>query len=164
EARNSAGAAVPLTPRYLEAIIARLDQVERAVTPNPSPIPGRGAGVRSNPALALVAKLYEQEIGGLTEKISDQLRVLVAEYPGAERWQHAFEAAATMNKRNLRYVVKCVKNYGNDDVQHHEKATTSRGASKSERHRDTKRRRIKDYEDYWDEDFKTSQQKPSGGE
>ncbi len=151
---------VPLTPRYLETILER-SAAERESHKVPTVMsevtaPPRVQIGSDNPLLAAVAKMYEQEIGGLTEKVCEQLKELVGEYPELERWHAAFEAAATMNKRSLRYVVGCLKGDAarRDSPKTDEKEKTR--LSNRERHRSEKAKRIQNYEDYWNEDFKAN--------
>ena len=153
---------VPLSARYLETIL------ERSAPPSQA---GRElrheerapATVRAgdDPLLAEIAGLYEQEIGGLTEKVCEQLQLLVGEFPDVKRWHEAFEAAASMNKRNLRYVVGCLKNNAQKAER---KGTGRRVTSKSEQVREQKRKRNQDYEDYWSERLKAKQQQRKDGE
>ncbi|MEP7200120.1 MAG: hypothetical protein ABI874_09900, partial [Chloroflexota bacterium] len=100
---------VPLSPRYLETI---LEKSAPPVVEREAVAPSRPRLGTDDPLLAAVAHMYEQEIGPLTEKIGQQLIALVAEHPDLERWHEAFDAAASMNKKNLRYVIGCLRNNG----------------------------------------------------
>jgi DnaD/phage-associated family protein len=155
---------IPLTPNYLESLVIKaLPPAPKEATPmeaitvaSEAPVVTRAPVGTDNPVLAEVSKLYEQEIGGLTEKVGEQLKSLVTDYPDMELWHEAFEAAATMNKRNLRYVVACLKNVGKPKPGT-AKGEGKRGTSQSERLRSNKRKQIKDYEEYWDQKLKERQ-------
>ena len=153
---------VPLSARYLETILEKLAPPPAGVREikNEERTP---ASVRAgdDPLLAEIAGLYEQEIGGLTEKVCEQLQLLVGEFPDVKRWHEAFEAAASMNKRNLRYVVGCLKNNAHKTER---KGTGRRVTSKSEQVREQKRKRNQDYEDYWSERLKAKQQQRKDAE
>ncbi len=147
---------VPLTPRYLETIL------EKSAPPTRDTHASARVRVEENdPLLAEVANLYEQEIGGLTAKVREQLTELVAEFPDAQRWHEAFEAAASMNKRNLRYVIGCLKN---NALKAERKGTSKRVTSKSEQVREQKRKRNQEYEDYWAERLKARHPQRRDGE
>jgi Arc/MetJ-type ribon-helix-helix transcriptional regulator len=158
---------IPLTPNYLESLVVKalppkpkeIAPVEIKTVVSEVTLPTRVPIGTDNPVLAEVSKLYEQEIGGLTEKVGEQLKSLVADYPDIGLWHEAFDAAATMNKRNLRYVVACLKNVGKPKPETHaaQRGKSNRGISQSERHRSDKRKQIKDYEDYWDQKLKERQ-------
>ncbi len=147
---------VPMSPRYLETILEKSAQPPpsgRAQQSEERP-PNRARIGADDPLLADVAGLYEQEIGGLSEKVCEQLKELVAEFPDVQRWHQAFEAAASMNHRNLRYVIGCLKNNG----QKVERKGNKRATSKSEQVREQKRKRNQEYDDYWAERLKAKQQ------
>ncbi|MCA1554488.1 MAG: hypothetical protein LC737_08920, partial [Chloroflexi bacterium] len=82
-------------------------------------------------------------------------------FPDVQRWHEAFEAAASMNHRNLRYVVGCLKNNGQKVER---KDTGKRATSKSEQVREQKRKRNQDYDDYWAERLKAKQQQRKDAE
>jgi DNA replication protein len=57
--------------------------------------------------------LYEQNIGMLTPLIADELREAVKQFP--ENWiQEAIKEAATLNKRNWRYIVRILENWSTE--------------------------------------------------
>ena len=66
---------------------------------------GKGTG---DPVLAQLSQLYEKEIGIISAAISQELTEFAAEYKAKEaplEWiSEAFKEAATMNKRNWKYV------------------------------------------------------------
>ena len=151
---------VLLTPHYLETMLEEKvpPVVKQTLTQIETSTPPRVSFGVDNPTLAVVAKLYETEIGGLTEKIGEQLKALIADYPAVEHWHEAFEAAATMNKRNLRYVAACLKGVWKTKIEA-QKGRSKDEISKRERHHSEKRKRVKDYENYWNEDFESTQKK-----
>jgi len=152
---------VPLSPRYLETVLEKssAQEVETGIQSVASiqPSPARVRSEFSNPLAAEVATLYQREIGDLTAKVSEQLIALVEDYPDLQKWHQAFQAAATMNKRSLAYVVGCLRNNGQKKVEGREYGQASGRVSKSKRNRQEKQRHIKNYEDYWNEDYKASQ-------
>jgi Arc/MetJ-type ribon-helix-helix transcriptional regulator len=159
EAQNSR---LPLSPSYLEALLQKRRQlVTRAALQSAGTFgrvwdgPERVAPDFDNPLAAGVAKLYEKEIGVLTEKVADQIRTYIVEFPDLERWHEAFVAMAGMNKRSLRYVLGVLR--GNATKVVEQKGRDKRGLSKSERHREAKRSRNKDYKEYWDAKLKARQ-------
>ena len=152
---------VPLSPAYLGALLSRRQESAAGAAPQ-----GLGSFARidsparvyadfDNPLAAEVASLYQKEIGELTEKVRDQIATYIVEFPDLQRWHAAFEAAAGMNKRSLRYVLGVLRGNGVKVVE--PKGRDNRGLSKSERHREAKRSRNKDYKDYWDAKLKTQQ-------
>ena len=159
EAQNSR---LPLSPSYLEALLQKRKQVMSGAAPQSAGTFGR-VGDRpervfadfDNPLAAEVASLYQKEIGELTEKVADQIRTYIVEFPDQLRWHEAFEAAAGMNKRSLRYVLGVLR--GNATKVVEQKGRDKRGLSKSERHREAKRSRNKDYKEYWDAKLKARQ-------
>ena len=159
EAQNSR---LPLSPSYLEALLQKRKQVMSGAAPQSAGTFGR-VGDRpervfadfDNPLAAEVASLYQKEIGELTEKVADQIRTYIVEFPDLQRWHEAFEAAAGMNKRSLRYVLGVLR--GNAAKVVEQKGRDKRGLSKSERHREAKRSRNKDYKEYWDAKLKARQ-------
>jgi Arc/MetJ-type ribon-helix-helix transcriptional regulator len=144
---------LPLSPSYLETILEKADQqaVERKELTTRQTLTSM-----NNPTLAEVAVLYEKEIGPLTEKIGEQLIVLVGEFPDLERWSEAFGAAASMNKKNLRYVIGCLRGNGTKKIDH--KDTGKRGPAKSERVRTERRKQTEDYYKRWEEKRKARDQ------
>ena len=64
----------------------------------------------SNPALAQVSQMYEQEIGALTPLVRDWLLEAVEEY-SIECLGHSFAEAARYNKRSQAYVEKILKRH-----------------------------------------------------
>jgi Arc/MetJ-type ribon-helix-helix transcriptional regulator len=147
---------LPLSPSYMETI---LEKAEPPAERQPAPGTRRPAGMDS-PLLAEVASLYEKEIGPLTEKIGEQLVVLVSEFPDLARWHEAFGAAASMNKKNLRYVVGCLRGNGLKKVEQKDKG--KHGISKSERVRSERRKQSEDYYKRWEEKRKAREQASKG--
>ena len=159
EAQNSR---LPLTPSYLQALLLkRKESITGLASKNLGSFgrigdqPERVFADFDNPLAAEVASLYQKEIGELTEKVADQIRTYIVEFPDLLRWHEAFEAAAGMNKRSLRYVLGVLRGNGSKVVE--QKGRDNRGLSKSERHREAKRTRNKEYEEYWDAQVKASQ-------
>jgi hypothetical protein len=153
---------VPLSPHYLETILEKSEPktVERegrkvGTITGVNGKPPRTYTDFDNPLAAEVASLYEKEIGELTEKVKEQLTLYVVEFPDLQRWHEAFEAAATMNKRNWRYVMGCLRNTGAQKFE--QKGKARRGISKSEQYRTEKRKRNHDYDRYWDDKLKAKQ-------
>ncbi len=145
---------IPLSPLYLETLLERREQAE--VEHDSGRLP-RAQIDFHNPVMKAVSDLYQREIGELSGNVGDQLRVLVQEYPDIASWQEAFEAAASMNKRSLRYVVGVLKKLGTPKPE--KKGKVTRGLTKSERHRETKRGSSKDYGAYWKARLKANQDK-----
>jgi hypothetical protein len=159
EAQNSK---VPLSPSYLETLLERRQTTTESTSPKAirtlgrvSDRPERVFADFDNPLAAEVATLYQKEIGELTEKVAEQIRTYIVEFPDLERWHEAFEAAAGMNKRSLRYVLGVLRGNGAKVVE--KKGKDKRGLSKSERHREAKRSRNEDYKEYWDAQLKAQQ-------
>ena len=143
---------LPLSPSYLETIL------EKAETPGErkQATTLQTLSSMNNPTLAEVAVLYEKEIGPLSEKIGEQLIVLVGEFPELERWSEAFGAAASMNKKNLRYVIGCLRGNGVKKINY--KDNGKRGPAKSERIRAERRKQTEDYYKRWEEKRKAREQ------
>lgn len=158
---------LPLSPDYLNLLLGeRQGTTEGRASGDGSRPRSVGTLARSdgpahvfadfdNPLAAEVAALYQKEIGELTEKVRDQIATYIVEFPDLQRWHEAFEAAAGMNKRSLRYVLGVLRGNGLKIVE--QKSRENRGLSKSERHREAKRSRNKDYKDYWDARLKARQ-------
>jgi Arc/MetJ-type ribon-helix-helix transcriptional regulator len=144
---------LPLSPSYLETILEKAEPppVERRETTTLQALAGM-----DNPTLAEIAVLYEKEIGPLTEKIGEQLIVLATEFPNLERWNEAFGAAASMNKKNLRYVIGCLRGNGVKKIDSKDKG--KRGPAKSERVRSERRKQSEDYYKRWEEKRKAREQ------
>jgi Arc/MetJ-type ribon-helix-helix transcriptional regulator len=159
EAQNSK---VPLSPPYLGMLLERRKPQAEGTLPQTigtvgrvSDRPERVFADFDNPLAAAVAGLYQREIGELTEKVAEQIRTYIVEFPDLDRWHEAFDAAAGMNKRSLRYVLGVLR--GNAAKVVAQKGKDKRGLSKSERHREAKRTRNKDYKEYWDAKLKAKQ-------
>lgn len=159
---------VPLSPAYLGALLRERSSAKQTIESKEGAAPRRmgTAGWVSdgpirvladfdNPLAAEVAKLYEKEIGVLTEKVRDQIAMYIVEFPDLQRWDEAFAAMAGMNKHSLRYVLGVLRGNGMKVVD--QKGRDNRGLSKSERHREAKRSRNKDYKDYWAARLKAKQ-------
>ncbi len=164
---------VMLTPRYLMTILEK-------VTPVSYPEINSGASYtkqhehdllsslvlgEQDTVLAEVAKLYGQEIEKfepITEMRADDMRQLVAEYHDLERWRQGFAAMSIRSpERRWRYVVKCVKNYGNESSVLNRKVQAKRDISKSEQHRAEKRRQNEDYYRRWEDKAKARKKSQS---
>jgi len=159
EAQNSR---LPLSPSYLETLLQKRKPPTTGAAPRSadsfgrlSDGPERVFADFDNPLAAAVAELYEKEIGLLTERVRDQIRTYTVEFPDLARWHEAFGAAAGMNKRSLRYVLGVLR--GNAAKVVEQKGRDKGGLSKSERHREAKRSRNKDYKEYWDAKLKARQ-------
>jgi Arc/MetJ-type ribon-helix-helix transcriptional regulator len=159
EAQNSK---VPLSPSYLETMLARSQTTTESMGPKTigtfrrmSDGPERVFADFDNPLAAEVAVLYEKEIGLLTERVRDQIRTYIVEFPDLQRWQEAFDAAAGMNKRSLRYVLGVLR--GNATKVVEQKGKDKRGLSKSERVRTEKRKQSADYFKRWEDKRKARQ-------
>jgi DnaD/phage-associated family protein len=79
-------------------------------------IPGASESTESppvtDPLLASVVALYEQEIGPLTPQVRNQLLALTEEFQKVDEWRHAFAEAAKSNVRKLRYVEAVLRKKG----------------------------------------------------
>jgi DnaD/phage-associated family protein len=97
-----------ISPEYVESILLRWRSEGR--------IPGTPATAESlpvtDPLLARVVALYEQEVGQLTPQAQAQLLALTQEFRDVDEWQHAFAEAAKSNARNLRYVEAVLRKKG----------------------------------------------------
>ena len=153
---------LPLTPLYLGTMMEQLSRpAPHRIEPNPAESPPGTAAARAyihdeeaNPVLAAVTKLYEQEIGRITENIGQQLIALVADYTDVAVWQEAFEAAASMNKRNLRYIKACLRNYGKPNAKGDQKGQDSRAGSTHWRGRENVSTSDTEYYQNWYERLK----------
>lgn len=151
------GSKMPLSPLYIETL---LDTAERARQEREAGTAPRARIEVQSKLMKEVATLYEAEIGAITEKVANQLRALVEEYPDAARWNEAFAAAAEMNKRNLRYVIGVLRGAGKPKPEAAGRSTG--GLSKSKRLRETKRSRDKNYDAYWGAKLKARQDDGTG--
>jgi Arc/MetJ-type ribon-helix-helix transcriptional regulator len=153
---------LPLSPSYLAMLLEKRRAARAGTAPQNAASFGRAwdgpervSADFDNPLAAAVSTLYEKEIGVLTERVKEQIATYIVEFPDLERWQEAFAAAAGMNKRSLRYVLGVLRGNGAKVVD--TKGRDKRGLSKSERHREAKRSRNKDYKEYWDAKLKARQ-------
>ncbi len=89
-----------ISPEYLASILVRW-QSEGHIPGAPPPAESPPV---SDPLLARVVALYEQEVGKLTAQVQAQLLSLTDEFRDLDEWQRAFAEAAKSNARNLRYV------------------------------------------------------------
>jgi DNA replication protein len=64
-----------------------------------------------------IFRLYEDNIGGLTPIIAEQLTVAEAEYP-ADWISDAIREAADLNKRNWRYIQRILENWQSEGKSH----------------------------------------------
>jgi DnaD/phage-associated family protein len=70
------------------------------------------AGSRPN-----IFSLYEENIGVLTPIVAEELRAAEKEYP-ADWIEDAFREAATLNKRNWRYIARILENWSIEGRAH----------------------------------------------
>jgi Arc/MetJ-type ribon-helix-helix transcriptional regulator len=147
---------IPLSIFYLETILDKDSQTTPSTAERQKSTMSQLLVGIDNPLVGDVAKMYESEIAPLTEKVRDQIVTLVEDFPKLEQWHEAFSAAASMNKKNLAYVVGCLRGNGKSKEERQKHGTDKTSVSKSSRNRSEKQRRIRNYEDYWNEDFKAS--------
>ncbi len=74
----------------------------------PGPRPDREAG--DDAVLGEVVRLYEAEIGAVTEGVMQMLLALVEEHGDPDVWQRAFDAVVGSNVRRLDYLETCLEN------------------------------------------------------
>ena len=60
--------------------------------------------------MAEVVRMYESEIGPVTERTAQKLTALVEAHRDVGRWRDAFDAVVWSNVRRLDYVKKCLEN------------------------------------------------------
>ena len=97
-----------MSPEYVESILVRWQSEgripDRPATAEPEPV--------TDPLLARVTVMYEQEISPLTPQAGEQLKALTEEFQDVNEWQRAFAEAAKSNARNLRYVEAVLRKKG----------------------------------------------------
>ena len=79
-------------------------------------------------AAAAVFRLYESEIGTITQTISEELKAASDDYPG-EWFEPAFQEAARHNKRNWAYVRAILKNWKANGFQSKRGKSNGSGAT-----------------------------------
>ena len=118
-----------ISPEYVESILVRWRSEGH--------IPGAPAAAESppvtDPLLARVVALYEQEVGPLTPQVQAQLLALTEEFRDVDEWRRAFFEAAKSNARNLRYVEAVLRKKGKKP------APAARRSTKSRRRRGVRR-------------------------
>jgi hypothetical protein len=62
--------------------------------------------------LGEVVRLYEAEIGAVTEGVMQRLLALVKEHGDLDVWRRAFDAVVGSNVRRLDYLETCLENDG----------------------------------------------------
>ncbi len=96
--------------------IPPLEEEEEQVPPPPEqphgPVMAAASETESDSVLALVVKMYENEIGLVTQGTAQQLMALTAEHRDLDKWQEAFDAVVRSNIRRLDYLVTCLENVG----------------------------------------------------
>jgi DnaD/phage-associated family protein len=97
-----------ISPRYVESILMRWQSEGRI----PAAPDAADAAPVTDPLLARVVALYEQEVGPLTLQVSEQLKALTEEFRDVDEWRRAFAEAAKSNARNLRYVEAVLRKKG----------------------------------------------------
>lgn len=71
---------------------------------------GMAPSTAADPILAEVVRMYESEIGPVTERTIQKLTALVEEHQGIGKWRDAFDAVVWSNVRRLDYVKRCLEN------------------------------------------------------
>jgi Arc/MetJ-type ribon-helix-helix transcriptional regulator len=151
---------LPLSIYYLETMLDnQVTASEKSVESKKPTLDELLLGV-NNPLVGDIAKMYEAEIAPLTEKVRDQIIMLVEDFPNLSQWQEAFNAAARMNKKNLAYVVGCLRGNGVKKIDPKDKG--KRGPAKSERVRSERRKQSEDYYKRWEEKRKAREQPGKG--
>jgi hypothetical protein len=119
-----------VTPDLVEAVATgRMampplsETTEQPSEPGPEPRrPARSAPPDRDPVLGEVIRLYEAEIGAVTEGVAQKLMSLTEEYQDLGRWRRAFDAVVRSNVRRLDYLEACLEN---DDQPKPKKPQTS---------------------------------------
>ncbi|MEE8390391.1 MAG: hypothetical protein V3S14_06290, partial [Anaerolineae bacterium] len=90
------------------------DLEESPPPPEPphGPVMAIAPTTETDPILAAVIKMYESEIGLVTERTSQHLMALTEEHRDLDKWRKAFDAVVQSNIRRLDYLVKCLENVG----------------------------------------------------
>ncbi len=118
-----------ISPEYVESILVRW-QSEGHISGTPETTK---ASPVTDPLLARVVALYEQEIGPLSPQVGQQLTALTEEFRDVEVWRRAFAEAAKSNARNLRYVEAVLHKKGKKQApatRRSPKARSRRGAGR----------------------------------
>jgi hypothetical protein len=76
------------------------------------PVMATTSTTETDPVLAQVIGMYENEIGLVTEGTAQHLMALTAEHRDITKWREAFDAVVQSNVRRLDYLVKCLENVG----------------------------------------------------
>ena len=72
----------------------------------------RSAAAGDDAVLGEVVRLYEAEVGAVTEGVMQRLLALVEEHGDLDVWQRAFDAVVGSNVRRLDYLEACLENDG----------------------------------------------------
>jgi len=110
-----------MTPEWVQAVAVgkmSMPSLEELEEPPPLPEPPHGPMMattpttETDPVLAQVIVMYENEIGLVTEGTAQHLMVLTEEHRDINKWRKAFDAVVQSNVRRLDYLVKCLENVG----------------------------------------------------
>jgi hypothetical protein len=110
-----------LTTEWVEAVVSgkvsitSLQDLEEESPPPelpPGPVVAATSTSETDPVLAGVIKMYESEIGLVTERTAQHLMALTEEHRDMDRWRAAFDAVVRSNVRRLDYLVTCLENVG----------------------------------------------------
>ena len=110
-----------LTTELVQAVAVgkmSMPSLEELEEPPPLPEPPHGpvmattSTTETDPVLAQVIGMYENEIGLVTEGTAQHLMALTAEHRDVNKWREAFDAVVQSNVRRLDYLIKCLENVG----------------------------------------------------
>jgi len=110
-----------LTTEWVEAVVTGkvsitslqdLEDPPSSPEPPPGPVVAATSASETDPVLAGVIKMYESEIGLVTERTAQHLMALTEEHRDMDRWRAAFDAVVRSNVRRLDYLVTCLENVG----------------------------------------------------
>jgi hypothetical protein len=111
-----------ISPAYVESILMRWQSeghISGALEASESP-------PVTDPLLANIVALYEQEIGPLTPQVAQQLAALTEEFRDIDDWRRAFAEAAKSNVRNLRYAEAVLRKKGKKPAPKTRRSTPAR--------------------------------------
>ena len=112
--------AAQVTPDLVETVVTgRMampplsETTEQPAEPGPEPrCPAKCVLPDQDPVLGEVVRLYEAEVGAVTEGVARKLLALTEEYRDLGRWRRAFDAVVGSNVRRLDYLEACLENDG----------------------------------------------------
>lgn len=90
------------------------DLEESSPPPEPphGPVMATTSTTETDPLLAEVTRMYEDEIGLVTGRTREHLLALTEEHRDMDKWRKAFDAVVRSNIRRLDYLTTCLENVG----------------------------------------------------